>query len=122
MPFMYERRNEPPISASRFRLRVLVHVLAALCLFLGSVLVGAVGFVLFEGMDWARGALNATTLISGLGVAEMPQTPGAKLFASLFALYSGFVFVAMSGIVIAPILHRLLHFFHWDGGDEESGT
>ncbi|RNF33346.1 hypothetical protein A7A09_016380 [Paracoccus methylarcula] len=119
---MYERRNEPPISASRFRLRVFIHVLAALCLFIGSVLVGAAGFVLFEGMDWPRGTLNATTLISGLGVAEMPQTPGAKLFASLFALYSGFVFVAMSGIVIAPILHRLLHFFHKDGGGGQSGT
>lgn len=117
---MYERRNEPPISASRFRLRVFGHVLAAFCLFLGSVLIGAVGFVLFEGMDWGRGTLNATTLISGLGVAEMPQAPGAKLFASLFALYSGFVFVAMSGIMIAPILHRLLHFFHWAGEGRQS--
>lgn len=74
---MYERRSEPPIPPSRFRRRVFLHVLAALCLL-------------------------------------------AKLFASLFALYSGFVFVAMSGIVIAPIAHRILHYFHWEEGNSKS--
>jgi hypothetical protein len=110
---MYEHRNERPISASRFRRRVLRHVLVALGLLVGSILVGAAGFIVLEGMDWPIAALHATTLVSGLGMVEMPGTPGAKFFASLFALYSGFVFVAMSGIVIAPIAHRILHYFHW---------
>jgi hypothetical protein len=44
----------------------------------------------------------------------MPQEPGAQLFASAYALLCGFVFVAVSGIVIVPILHRMLHYFHWE--------
>ncbi|WP_163266398.1 hypothetical protein [Chelativorans alearense] len=113
---MYERRSEPLIPFSRFRRRVFLHVLAALCLLVGSILIGAIGFVVLERMDWDLAALHATTLVSGLGLAEIPKTPGAKLFASLFALYSGFVFVAMSGIIIAPVAHRMLHYFHWEGG------
>lgn len=110
---MYERRNERPISRDKFRLRVFMHVLVALGVVAGSILIGMIGFVLFEGMPWSRGALNATTLISGLGLAEVPETPIAQIYTSLFALYAGFVFVAASGIVIAPIAHRILHKFHW---------
>jgi len=116
---MYERYNQAPASGKKFRLRLALHALAALALCLASIAAGAIGFVVLEGMDWSRGLLNATMLISGLGPAEVPETTEAKIFASIFSLYAGFVFVAMSGILIAPVAHRLLHYFHWDDGDEE---
>lgn len=47
-------------------------------------------------------------------LSQMPQEPGSQLFASAYALLCGFVFVAVSGIVIVPILHRMLHYFHWE--------
>lgn len=117
---MYERRSEPPIPLSRFRRRVFLHVLVALCLLVVSILIGAIGFVLLERMDWELSVLHATILVSGLGLVEIPKTPGAKLFASFFALYSGFVFVATSGIIVAPIAHRILHYFHWEEGNPKS--
>lgn len=109
---MYENRNQPPISRRLFRRRMAVHVLVAMALFFGTIAIGTLGFVTLEGVDWLHGMVNSTMLVSGLGAAEMPQRTGGRLFASLYALWSGFVFVAMSGIVIAPILHRLLHLFH----------
>lgn len=117
---MYERYNQAPVSRRRFRLRLALHAFAALALCLASIAAGAAGFVFLEGMDWSRGLLNATMIISGLGPAEVPETTQAKIFASVFSLYAGFVFVAMSGILIAPIAHRLLHYFHWDDCDQQS--
>ena len=35
-----------------------------------------------------------------------------KLFASFYALFSGVVFLASAGLVIAPLAHRLLHWLH----------
>jgi hypothetical protein len=36
-----------------------------------------------------------------------------KLFAGAYALYSGLVFLVLAGIVLAPVLHRILHHFNW---------
>jgi hypothetical protein len=39
-------------------------------------------------------------------------TDAAKLFASFYALYSGIVFLAATGVFVAPFLHRVLHRMH----------
>jgi len=46
-------------------------------------------------------------------VGDIP-TDGGKLFASFYALFAGLVFIAVSGILLAPILHRLMHALHLD--------
>jgi hypothetical protein len=48
---------------------------------------------------------------------NLPQTAGGKIFAGLYALYSGLAVLIVAGIVFAPILHRLMHRFHWDAED-----
>ncbi len=42
------------------------------------------------------------------------MTTGGKLFSGLYALYSGLVFLVAAGVLLAPVLHRLLHDFHWE--------
>ena len=42
------------------------------------------------------------------------RTDGGKVFAGLYALYAGLVFLVASGLVFAPIVHRVLHRFHWE--------
>jgi hypothetical protein len=91
------------------------HVLAALCLLGGGLMLGILGYVFLEGMAWEQALLNSATLLTGMGLAEVPRTPAARLFAAGYTLFAGFVFIAVSGIIIAPLLHRLLHRFHWDG-------
>ena len=51
------------------------------------------------------------------GAGGMPQTSGGKLFAGLYALYSGLAVLIVAGIVFAPLLHRLMHRLHWDTND-----
>ena len=53
-------------------------------------------------------------LLGGMGPVHLPKTEAGKLFAGLFALYAGLVFIASAALLLAPIVHRILHHFHWD--------
>jgi hypothetical protein len=80
----------------------------------GSALFGTVGYHLLAGFTWIDSFLNACMLLGGMGpVGDLPND-GAKLFASLFALYSGLVFLVLAGLLLAPVFHRVLHKFHWE--------
>jgi hypothetical protein len=45
---------------------------------------------------------------------HIPATPAGKIFAGLFALYAGLIFLVMAGVLLAPVMHRVLHRFHWE--------
>jgi hypothetical protein len=94
--------------------RVVRHFAAASVVVIGSLLVGMSGYAYFEGLAWRDAFLNAAMLLGGMGPVEAPRTPGGKLFAGLYALYAGLAFLVITGIVLAPIAHRLLHRFHWE--------
>jgi len=72
------------------------------------------GYQYYEGLPWRDAFLNAAMLLGGMGPIESPQTDGGKLFAGLYALYAGLVFLIAAGLIVAPALHRMLHLFHWE--------
>ena len=113
-PRLYEHRQLRPLPRSQFFRRLAVHFAAAVILMLGSLLMGMAGYQYFEALDWRDAFLNAAMLLGGMGPVNAPQTPGGKLFAGLYALYAGLVFLIVAGILFAPAVHRLLHRFHWD--------
>ena len=51
-------------------------------------------------------------LLGGMGPVNPPLTAAGKLFAGLYALYAGLVFIVTAALVVTPILHRVLHRFH----------
>ena len=71
------------------------------------------GYAYFEHLSWRDGFLNCAMLLGGMGPVDAPRTNGGKLFAGLYALYAGLVFIVTLAIVFTPILHRLFHRFHW---------
>ncbi|MFH1764424.1 MAG: hypothetical protein ABIF09_09550 [Gemmatimonadota bacterium] len=111
---MYESKPQPPLSRLRFRRRLMLHLLVATGLVLGSLLIGMAGYAYFEHLGWRDAFLNAAMLLGGMGPIESPQSGGGKLFAGAYALYSNLAFVVAAGIVLAPVVHRLLHRFHWE--------
>lgn len=111
---MYESRKHRPLSRPHFLRRLLLHVVAATGLVLGSLLIGIAGYSHYEHLAWRDAFLNAAMLLGGMGPVESPQTEGGKLFAGVYALYAGLVFLVAIAIVIAPVFHRLLHKFHWE--------
>jgi len=48
-----------------------------------------------------------------MGPVDAPKSVGGKLFAGLYALYAGLAFLLVAAVMFTPLLHRLLHRFHW---------
>jgi hypothetical protein len=111
---MYERKSHRPIPRTHFVRRVLLHAAAAFALLLVSLMLGMVGYQYFEQLPWRDAFLNAAMLMGGMGPVDAPQTDGGKLFAGLYALYAGLIFLVAAGVVFTPIMHRVMHKFHWE--------
>ena len=47
-----------------------------------------------------------------MGEVDALHTDAGKFFAGTYALFCGLFVVIASGVVLAPILHRILHAFH----------
>ena len=84
-----------------------------------SLGVGVVGYHAIAGLEWIDALLNASMILTGMGPVSPLQTSGAKLFASAYALFSGVVFIASVGLVVAPLAHRFLHRFHIELEDDQ---
>ena len=117
---MYERKTHPPIPPRHFLRRVLLHAGAAIGLLLLSLSIGMAGYMHYEGLPWRDAFLNAAMLMGGMGPVDAPETQGGKVFAGLYALYAGLVFLVSAGLVFTPVVHRLMHKFHWEQ-DRQSG-
>lgn len=114
---MYEHYTHPLLTPSQFALRMLLHGLAGIGLLVFSLAVGIFGYWYYEGLDWRDGFLNSAMLIGGMGPVNAPVTNGGKLFAGIYALYAGLVFIVGAGIVLAPVVHRVMHKFHIEDDD-----
>jgi len=73
---------------------------------------GMAGYHFFEGMSWIDAYVNASMILSGMGPVTTLQTDSGKIFAGSYALYSGLALIFVTGLIISPIVHRLLHRFH----------
>ena len=111
---MYEPKTHAPIATQHFFRRVLRHALASVALLLLSLGLGMAGYEHFEDLPWRDAFVNAAMLMGGMGPVDPLRTDGGKVFAGLYALYAGLVFLVASGLVFAPIVHRVLHRFHWE--------
>ena len=110
---MYESRLHPPIPRALFVRRVLRHAAAAFVLLLLSLMLGMAGYEHYEHLPWRDAFLNSAMLMGGMGPVDAPRTDGGKLFAGLYALYAGLVFLVTAALILTPVVHRLLHKFHW---------
>lgn len=111
---VYERKDQRPLARAHFARRLGLHVVLALGVVAVSLGIGMVGYAVFEHLPWLDAFLNAAMLLGGMGPVDLPKTEAGKLFAGCYALYAGLVFIATAALVLTPVLHRLLHRFHWD--------
>ncbi len=109
---MYEHRRETLLSTAEFARRVLGHLLFAWGLIGFGILAGMAGFRLTEHYSWADAFLNTCMLLGGMGQVTPITTPAGKIFAALFALFAGIVFIVVAGLIVGPFAHRVLHALH----------
>ena len=110
--FVYERPHQPLLSRRAFAMRLLRHVGYTLPLLLVSLLLGMVGYRLFERFSWVDAFLNSAMLLGGMGPVNAPQTTPGKVFAGMYALYAGLVFIVVTATLLAPMIHRVAHWLH----------
>jgi hypothetical protein len=111
---MYESRKQAPLSRAMFAHRLLVHAGLVAALLAVSLAMGMTGYVVFEDLSWMDAFLNSAMLLGGMGPVDPPQTEAGKLFAGIYALYAGMVFIVAAALLFTPVLHRFMHKFHWD--------
>ncbi len=108
----FEHKSQPLLSQSAFLKRLIVSVAMGVALITASLLGGMAGYHRFEGLSWIDAFANAAMILSGMGPLAQPATTSGKIFAGLYALYSGFAVLIITGITFAPIVHRFLHRLH----------
>jgi hypothetical protein len=118
--FRYEHRSQPIAPARVFLLRLGRNVAVALAWIGISLVLGMIGYVAFEQLDWLEAYDHAAMILSGMGPYREPVSVAGKIFEGTYALYAGLVVVGTSGLILAPVFHRVLHGFHVpDEADEE---
>lgn len=115
----FEHRHEPLISSQEFARRLVNNGILGLAILAAALAIGIVGYRVFEGLSWIDSTLNASMILGGMGPVDTLHANSAKLFASFYAIFSGVVFLAVFGILAAPVYHRIMHRFHLE---EERGA
>ncbi len=87
---------------------------AALILLIASLLAGMWGYTHFEQMNIVDSFANASMILAGMGPLDPLHTQQGKIFAGIYALYSGVTFLVLIAVVLSPVLHRLTHQLHLD--------
>jgi hypothetical protein len=116
---MFEHHQQPLLPRQLFLRRVGRFAAAALLLVGISWVIGILGYRLLEGFSWIDSILNAAMILGGMGPVNPLKTDAGKLFASFYALFSGIVFLVSVGVLVVPILHRLLHQFHLQADQDD---
>ena len=111
---MYEHRKHPLLAWPRFLRRAARHLVLGFLIVFAAVGVGTVGYHLAGRLNWLDAFLNASMILSGMGPVDRMDTAAGKTFAALYALFSGVVFIGVMGVVLAPWVHRLVHWTHLD--------
>ncbi len=118
--FRFEHRSSPVLPWGLFVRRLARSSLLGVALIAASLAVGMAGYHWFEGLGLLDSFENAAMILSGMGPLWQPRTELGKVFAGIYALYSGLAVIAIAGVAFAPAVHRFLHRLHVDDAEEAS--
>jgi hypothetical protein len=79
-----------------------------------ALLAGILGYHSIAHLSWVDSLLNASMILTGMGPVDPMKDNASKMFASAYALFSGVVFLSAVGVLLSPVLHRILRAFHID--------
>lgn len=117
---MFESKSELVITRRQFFRRQLRFTLYATAILSFSLGIGILGYHFIAHIPWVDALLDASMILTGMGPVSELEGPGAKIFAALYALYSGLAFLSVVAVFMAPVVHRFVHILHL-GPDDENG-
>ena len=98
---MFETRYQKVIPRRKYIRRQINSLLVGVAGLAVALFAGVAGYHWIAGEVWVD-ALHSDT---------------AKVFASVYALFSGVVFIGVMAIILSPAVHRLMHKFHVEDED-----
>lgn len=116
--FRFEHRSSPVLPWPLFVRRMARSSVVGIAMILGSLAAGIAGYHGFEGLGFVDSFENAAMILSGMGPLWQPVTVAGKIFAGVYALYSGLAVIVIAGIALAPAMHRFFHLLHADIRDQ----
>jgi hypothetical protein len=116
----FERINQPLATRGQFFRRLGRNLGLAVILIAILLVIGILGYRGLEGLGWIDAYAHAAMILSGMGPYGEPATAAGKLFEGTYALFSGLVVVATTGLILAPVLHRIMHGLHVPDDDDEA--
>jgi len=118
---MFESRNQKILPRTRFLRRMITSLAIAGGVIAVGLGIGVLGYHFIAGFGWTDSFLEASMISTGMGPVGPLTTSAAKIFASFYALFAGLLFLTAVTVMLAPLLHRLMHKFHMDDGDFKKG-
>ena len=108
----FEHHSQELLPKRDFLLRMAKSAAIALAIMGSALGLGVLGYHHFQKLAWIDALLEASMILGGMGPIYAPENNGGKLFASFYALFSGIVFVSTASVLVAPVLHRMLHWLY----------
>jgi len=108
----FERKSQPLLTRKQFAQRMALYAFFAIGFLSISLFVGTVGYVYFANLPLIDAFLNASMILTGMGPVDKMETTAGKLFAGIYAIYSGVAFLTFCGVLFTPVYHRFMHKFH----------
>ena len=116
---MYEHKKQRLAPIHVYRKRLQINALIAFVILIFSLFIGMLGYKLtIPEFDWYDSLLNASMILTGMGPVDRLETDTAKIFASIYSIFSGVIFLTTVAVFLSPLVHRLLHLLHVENGEE----
>ena len=116
---MFEHHREPLLPRHLFVQRLLRSTTLAIGIIGVSLMIGIFGYHYIAGLEWISAFENASMILSGMGPVDEIRGNSAKIFAGCYALFSGVVFLTTVAVLLAPMVHRMLHRLHAATDEDE---
>lgn len=117
---MPSTRKKNILAPKDFAKRLGKYFLYSLVLILISLLIGVLGYHYIAHLNWVDSLLNASMILTGMGPVDRLESDAAKIFASIYSIFSGVAFLSTVAIFFSPIAHRLLHLLHVEEDSDET--
>ncbi len=114
-----EHKKEKLASVPTFLGRMLRYSLFAFLMIAVSMTIGTIGYRYYGFLEWVDSFYMAAMILTGMGPTAVMESTSAKIFSSVYGLYSGVAFLSCCAVIFSPVIHRLLHILHLESGKSD---
>ena len=119
MKLKLENRRQKVVPLKHFILRLARYSVFAFLLIVLSIMIGCAGYHYWGNLGWLDSFHMSSMILTGMGPVSEMHSDKAKIFSSIYALYSGIAFLSITAVFFAPIIHRLLHILQVESSDDQ---